>query len=189
MLLITTLTPRFNQLSTMCPVPSCTDRSKNSYTIRDKAPSIGIKANKQIHRYGESVLSTWETLFTEYEIRAFHFGKLCERAGKEHPDTLGSMNNLAIVLRRLGKDEQAEEMYRQVLGLMETVLGKEHPSTLGSMINPANVLRKRGKYEQALRLREMVLGEEHSAMVGSMNNLGLSKPSLEPGIVVISPVT
>ena len=89
------------------------------------------------------------------------------------------------MLRRQGKDEQAEEMLRQVLGLMETVLGKEHPSTPGSMINLANVLRKRGKYEQALRLREMVLGEEHSAMVGSMNNLGLSKPFLEPRSVTM----
>src|ERR1700730_6226408 len=43
-----------------------------------------------------------------YEIRAFHFGKLCERAGTEHSDTLTSMNNLATVLRDQGKYEQAE---------------------------------------------------------------------------------
>src|SRR5277367_3686022 len=35
----------------------------------------------------------------EYEIRVFHFGKLSERAGKEHPATLTSMDNLAVVLR------------------------------------------------------------------------------------------
>ena len=40
--------------------------------------------------------------------------------GKEHPDTPGSMNNLAIVLSGQGKDEEAEEMLYQVLGLMET---------------------------------------------------------------------
>jgi hypothetical protein len=43
-----------------------------------------------------------------YEIRAFHFGKLCERVGTEHSDTLTSMNNLATVLRDQGKYEQAE---------------------------------------------------------------------------------
>jgi len=32
--------------------------------------------------------------------------------GKEHPDTLTSMNNLAEVLRGQGKYEQAEEMHR-----------------------------------------------------------------------------
>jgi tetratricopeptide (TPR) repeat protein len=50
--------------------------------------------------------------------------------GKEHPSTLTSMNNLAMLLRNQGKHEEAESMYRQALGLMETVLGKEHPSTL-----------------------------------------------------------
>jgi hypothetical protein len=47
--------------------------------------------------------------------------------GKEHPDTLTSMNNLAGILRDQGKYEQAEEMLRQALRLRETVLGEEHP--------------------------------------------------------------
>jgi tetratricopeptide (TPR) repeat protein len=54
--------------------------------------------------------------------------------GKEHPDTLTSINNLAQVLSRRGKYEEAEKIYRQALGLKETVLGKEHPSTLTSVI-------------------------------------------------------
>jgi hypothetical protein len=60
--------------------------------------------------------------------------------GKEHLTTLTNMVNLAEVLRRRSKDEQTEEMLRQVLGLMETVLGKEYPDTLGSMSNMADVL-------------------------------------------------
>jgi tetratricopeptide (TPR) repeat protein len=114
----------------------------------------------------------------EHEIRAFHFGKLCERAGKEHPDTLASMNNLATVLSNQGKYEQAEEIHRQALRLRETVLGKEHPATLGSMNNLAEVLSDQGKYEQAegmhrqaLKLRETVLGKEHPDTLASMNNL------------------
>ena len=74
---------------------------------------------------------------------------MCESAGTEHPSTLMSMNNLAMVLRNQGKYEQAEEMHRQVLKLSETVLGKEHPSTLTSMNNLAMVLSNQGKYEQA----------------------------------------
>ena len=53
----------------------------------------------------------------EYEVWAFHFRKMCELAGTEHPDTLMSMNNLASVLRDQGKYEQAEEMHRQALRL------------------------------------------------------------------------
>jgi len=55
--------------------------------------------------------------------------------GKEHPDTLGSMNNLASSLRRQGKFAEAETIDRQTLQLKVKVLGKEHPDTLGSINN------------------------------------------------------
>ena len=48
--------------------------------------------------------------------------------GKEHPDMLGSTNNLAWVLSDQSKCEEAEEIYRQALRLYETVLSKEHLS-------------------------------------------------------------
>lgn len=39
----------------------------------------------------------------------------CERVlGKEHPDTLTSMSNLASVLKDQGKDEQAEEAEKYI---------------------------------------------------------------------------
>ena len=59
------------------------------------------------------------------------------------------MNKLVLVLRGQGKYDRAEEMYRQALGPLETVLGKEHPSTLISMDNLANVVNRQGEYEQA----------------------------------------
>jgi tetratricopeptide (TPR) repeat protein len=114
----------------------------------------------------------------EYVVRAFYFRKVYESAGTEHPSTLESMNNLALVLSHQGKYEQAEEMHRQALRLYETVLGKEHPDTLTSMNNLALVLSRQGKYEQAekmylraLGLRETVLGKEHPDTLMSMNNL------------------
>jgi Tetratricopeptide repeat len=85
----------------------------------------------------------------EYEIRAFHFRKMCESAGTERPSTLTRMNNLALVLSRQGKNEQVEEMHRQALRVWETILEKEHPDTLTSMNNLASVLNYQGKYKQA----------------------------------------
>ena len=52
------------------------------------------------------------------------------------------MNNLAGVLERLGKYEEAEGTHRRTLALKESVLGKKHPSTLGSMNNLAGVLER-----------------------------------------------
>ncbi|KAK4651792.1 P-loop containing nucleoside triphosphate hydrolase protein [Podospora pseudocomata] len=98
--------------------------------------------------------------------------------GKEHPATLTSMNNLAVVLRSQGKYEEAEQIHRQALQLREKVLGKEHPDTLSSMNNLAFVLHSQGKYEeaeqmhrQALQLSQKVLGKEHPHTLTSMNNL------------------
>ncbi|RKK27891.1 hypothetical protein BFJ66_g16444 [Fusarium oxysporum f. sp. cepae] len=62
--------------------------------------------------------------------------------GKEHPDTLDSMNNLALVLDKMGEYGEAEKMHREALEAREKVLGKEHPDTLDSMNNLALVLRK-----------------------------------------------
>ncbi|KAK5188428.1 hypothetical protein LTR92_011514, partial [Exophiala xenobiotica] len=83
--------------------------------------------------------------------------------GEEHPSTLASMNDLAIVLEQQGKYEEAEQMHRQALDRMKKVLGEEHPSTLDSINNLAIALHLRGK----------VLGEEHRSTLGSMNNLAL----------------
>jgi tetratricopeptide (TPR) repeat protein len=63
--------------------------------------------------------------------------------GSEHPATLTSINNLAIVLRHQGKYEAAEEMQRRALELREKVLGPEHPDTLTSINNLAQMLNSR----------------------------------------------
>ena len=41
---------------------------------------------------------------------------ICERVlGPEHPDTLGSLNNLAILYWNQGKYEEAEPLYQRAL--------------------------------------------------------------------------
>ena len=47
-----------------------------------------------------------------YRIRLFHFKEVEMILGKEHPETLASMNNLAGVLDSQGKYEEAERIYR-----------------------------------------------------------------------------
>jgi Tfp pilus assembly protein PilF len=55
--------------------------------------------------------------------------------GKDHPQTLISMNNLATSLCEQGKYAEAEAIHRQTLQLQETVLGKDYPDTLASINN------------------------------------------------------
>ena len=71
--------------------------------------------------------------------------------GAEHPDTLVSVNNLALCLKAMGLLKDAEPLYRRALGLLkdaeplfrraleaqERTLGAEHPDTLVSVNNLA----------------------------------------------------
>ena len=62
--------------------------------------------------------------------------------GKEHPNTLGSMDNLACLFDCQGKYEAAELLFKETLQLSIKVLGKEHPDTLISMNNLNNCMNK-----------------------------------------------
>ncbi|KAL8646144.1 MAG: hypothetical protein Q9210_006299, partial [Variospora velana] len=99
--------------------------------------------------------------------------------GKEHPDTLTSVSNLASVLQDQGKYEEAEQMSRRALDGREKVLGTEHPDTLTSVNNLGNLCTNQGKmaeaevmYIRALKGYEKAWGVEHISMLDTVNNLG-----------------
>jgi eukaryotic-like serine/threonine-protein kinase len=99
--------------------------------------------------------------------------------GREHPETLRSMNDLTLVYMDEGsKFPQAEALDNQILESRRRVLGPEHPDTLTSMNNLALVYFQEGKYPEAealhsqtLEIRRRVLGPEHPDTLTSMNNL------------------
>jgi hypothetical protein len=83
----------------------------------------------------------------QYEASAETFRQLHELRekvlGKEHPETLTSMNGLAGALSNQGKYAEAEKMHLETLALSEKVSGKEHPSTLISMKELEYVIKSR----------------------------------------------
>jgi tetratricopeptide (TPR) repeat protein len=72
--------------------------------------------------------------------------------GAEHPDTLTSMNNLALTYRNQGRWKEAEELNVQVMEMRKRVLGTEHPDTLTSMNNLASTYQNLGKWKEAEKL-------------------------------------
>jgi tetratricopeptide (TPR) repeat protein len=98
--------------------------------------------------------------------------------GQEHPDTLASRNDLALVLHDLGRLAEAEAEDRAVLAARQRVLGTHHPDTLASRSNLALVLHDLGRLEQAeaeiravLAARQQVLGRNHPDTLTSRSNL------------------
>ena len=60
--------------------------------------------------------------------------------GNDHPDTLGSINNMGSVLDSLGRYEEALPYYEESLEGRRRVLGNDHLSTLVSIYNLLDTL-------------------------------------------------
>lgn len=91
----------------------------------------------------------------------------------------GLRSNVAVVLSRDGKHEEAEAEHRRALALRIDLLGPEHPDVATSRSNLANTLDALGRFDEAeaenrevLALREKVLGPEHPDVALSRSNLG-----------------
>ncbi len=101
--------------------------------------------------------------------------------GDDHLDTLYSMRRTGVVLRVLGKYEEAEQICRDALEKSRRLIGNKHPETL-SAINQMGILAdEMGKYDRAALLfrellegRQRILGDDHPATLTSINNLAES---------------
>jgi len=98
--------------------------------------------------------------------------------GEEHPDTLSSMEILAVTRSQTGKLDAAEPLQKQVLKVRRRILGEEHPDTLKSMDDLRLTLLKRGSLDEMealereiLKVRHRILGETHSATLSAMGSL------------------
>ncbi len=132
------------------------------------------------NRLGESLLSLGHP---QCALPLFIKARETRRAklGADHPDTLESMNNLAVGYVEAGKLDLALPLYEETLKLMKAKLGADHPHTLASMSNLAGGYRATGKLglalpllEETLKLRKAKLGADHPDTLVSMNNLAVA---------------
>lgn len=100
-----------------------------------------------------------------------------EKLGKEHPETLISMNSLGLALKSQGHYGSAEGVLRRVHEQEERLFRRESPDSLTTMNNLAIVLRHQGMLNEAHALywrviegRQRMLGEQHAKTLESMNN-------------------
>jgi Flp pilus assembly protein TadD/tRNA A-37 threonylcarbamoyl transferase component Bud32 len=100
--------------------------------------------------------------------------------GEEHPDTLRSVNTVALLYQQQGQFADAEPLFAQALEVRRRVLGQEHPDTLNSMNNLAVLYKAQGQFAKAeplyvrtLEVSRRVLGEENPDTLNSMNNLAM----------------
>jgi len=98
--------------------------------------------------------------------------------GSDDPRTLKVMDNLAVVMQKLGDHEGAMEFYNKVIPKWLEIYGPNDPATLTSMNNLGALLMKMKKYEEAesnfnkvFAGRKSTLGEDHTSTLRVMHNL------------------
>jgi tRNA A-37 threonylcarbamoyl transferase component Bud32 len=101
-----------------------------------------------------------------------------QRLGREHPDTLASMNDLGSAYLAAGKLDLALPLFEETLKLRTEILPPDHPDTLTSMNNLAMAYQAAGSLDLALPLfvktlglRKKTLGPGHADTLASMYNL------------------
>ena len=147
----------------------------------DPADEVALNASLLLDRVGRYRRSRGEPSGSEYE-RGRELDEqlllLCRRElGDDHPDTLHSAHNLAV-LRALGEHDQARTLAEDTLTRRRRVLGDDHPDTLWAAHNLAVDLSALGEHDQARTLdedtltrRRRVLGDDHPDTLRSEANL------------------
>ena len=145
---------------------------KNSLNDKLKVYASNIR-NFNLHQLGEF------GQFNKLALTTYQYAK--ERLGEEHPDTLTSLNNLAISYGDAGDNQTALELKKKCYELCVKILGEEHPDTLRILNNLAKSYGDAGDNQTALELtkkcyelRVKNLGEEHPYTLLSLNNLAIS---------------
>ena len=74
--------------------------------------------------------------------------------GDEHPETLRSLRQYAVVLSSLGRAREAIPLFQEALGKHRKVLGDDHPLTVVALQALANAYCEAGRREDAAKLME-----------------------------------
>jgi len=152
------LAPYLNSVSTLAD-----PKALNSvYHALEAAKAIGIANAKVARLCGEGRCAD------ALELARQTLEHAEKELGKDHPATIASLNNLALIYKAQGRYGEAEPLYKQVLEALERVLGQDHPNTLASVNNLAALYYAQGRFAQAepllrraLEASERVRGKEH----------------------------
>jgi tetratricopeptide (TPR) repeat protein len=99
--------------------------------------------------------------------------------GSEHPTAAKAMDNLGVVLTKMGELVKARTIFEQVRLIREARLGADHPDLGWSLTNLGIVLAKlgdlaeaRASLERGLAIREARLGPDHPDVATNLSSLG-----------------
>ncbi len=100
--------------------------------------------------------------------------------GKDHPENLYVLNNLAVVLKDMGDIEGARAALDQSLHAIESNYGPENRDLVTVLINLGNIVRRQGDmaeakkiFERAIRVGQVSMEADHPSVTKAMMNLAI----------------
>jgi tetratricopeptide (TPR) repeat protein len=157
--------------------------------VKEALPHLEVVAEQWSHLLEDSD-ATWS--FTRLGVvaqgqslwaQAQEWLKAClqmteKRCGADHPETAGSLNNLAGLYHSMGRYPEAAPLLMRSLSIYEQQLGADHPQTAQILNNLAGLYQAIGRYPEAeplyvrsLAIREQQLRADHPYTASSLNNL------------------
>ena len=108
--------------------------------------------------------------------------------GPDHPDTVRSLDNLAMIDIALGRPAEAEALLKRVLASREKALGADHPDVADTLHNLANayaasedvghVEQSLPLFERAAAIRAKALGPDHPRVAETLSRMAVVDLSL-----------
>lgn len=121
----------------------------------EQAVAIGLEElpDSDSLENAESSLAIVYTRLKRYdealELHQRSIERSIETRGKEHPDTLVSLDNLGVFYIQIERYDEALEILRDVLEIRERIFGDEHVKTYLTRFMIGRALSKQGDYEEA----------------------------------------
>jgi len=101
------------------------------------------------------------------------------RLGSNHPTMVKTLDNLGVVLSKLGELAEARQAFERSLAIREARLGADHPDVGWSLTNLGVVLGEvgalaeaRATLERGLAIRQARLGADHPDVATNLSALG-----------------
>ena len=85
--------------------------------------------------------------------------------GKDHPDTITTIENLLIFYRAGGRNAETEPLLKRVIKTFERLGGKDHPGRLRLIGELADLYRAQGRFDEAEPLYKLIM-EANGRMLG-----------------------
>ncbi len=122
-------------------------------------------------------LGEYEDAETQYDLA---YALREEHLGSQHPKTLNTASNLAILYVDQSRFEEAEALYRETLASQREAQGDDHKDTIITALNYCYLLERLNRANEAFPILEetlersrVVLGEDAPETLSAMNTLAV----------------